>query len=273
MSNDVKDPGGKGFKFGSGSKAGSRVMLIGSNIAYIAPIVIAVIKYIKGDIPFATAVELIVLFIAVILASSNYHWCHSKFSADYGDKEEVNFLQGDDCYKCPTGNGMTISKASFLDHFLAMYAIGITVLHMFPIKMEYMIMLRVLLFVFILFIQVFSGMKLFFFNADKLSIIPILVLLIFWGFQAFRDKILIQKEHKKFYIGAIIVGMISIGLFGLLNRPYWLFHSLWHIMGAITSCLIIWTMDLKNNDELKYQKLSYEKMPDTTMPDLIYNQT
>lgn len=64
-----------------------------------------------------------------------------------------------------------------------------------------------------------------------------LLLLIFW-YQSWKYKLKGWKSRTVWWTLGILCSAGSFGFFGAPNK-YWLFHSLWHVLGALAGAAFI----------------------------------
>ena len=228
-------------------------LLVLSNLSYLMPAGVTAYKMFKptGRIMNRTdGSELIVLFLFIAFFSSwSYHSCRADVSFESGidvceNKPDVNKL--DQCAICPKNSiswvedlpgsdgGVSLQIAKFIDHFLALFVLIMVMIHIIPIKEKLRKLIMVISMIWmILFLSA---------NNDVFAGIPVIIatilVLLFWF-------TLRKQKSKSFYNRnvawglAIVCTILAAVFFKWDNEPYWIKHSLWHIMGALGAVFLI----------------------------------
>ncbi len=218
-------------------------LLILSNIAYFIPMIIVFIKTIQKTVSWPIGVELMLLYAAVIFFSTDYHWCRGELSKDVDPNELQSDLEDNiKCKECPVGLGMNYQRAWFLDHFFATYVLGITLLVIAKINNRGLSdTIRVLLLVVVVGSLSFSspGKN----KANKflqgVSVLPLVLIILAFGYYWWVNKTSIATHHQIFYITGGMISALAMLFFSIYSQPYWLMHSLWHILGGIAGAFLL----------------------------------
>lgn len=228
--------------------------LVLSNLSYLLPTGVTFYKMTKkgkGRMNSADGSELIILFLFVTFFSSwSYHTCRGDIAIERGDDPEEldpSIPKEDLCKECPNQTSMSwacdlpgsgvdtsLQLSKFIDHFLAIFTLFMVLIHVVPIseKVRKLFMIISLVWM-VLFLSC---------GNDIIAAVPVLfasiVLLVFWW--------TIRKQQKKETMDrntvwslSILSSVLAFVFFKFDTEPYWLKHSLWHIMGAVSGALLI----------------------------------
>ncbi len=210
---------GDKFKdYRAGSKT-ERLMLTLSNIAYLLPIGVVIFGMVTRKISLVVGFELVTLLCMVIFFSVNHHLCEFNKTNSISDKCNGTF-----------GYDNTFAV---LDKFMAMFTMGVVMIHICNLTPEQTMLARMLLMAIIL-VPLSIDQK-------KGSMIAAVTIAILSGFVL---KVIYNQHWNNTstkWLFALSIGFSTFGfvLFEYWNQPRWLMHSLWHILSAIGAALMI----------------------------------
>jgi hypothetical protein len=220
----------------SSSYSNSNNMLIYSNLAYLFPLSVLLYKIVyKKHFPKFVGFELAMLYCAVMYFSMTYHMCRSDIANEVGDDVQYESDLPDTQKKqmCPIGEGMYLDKATLLDHIFAFYALATTILYLIPMKSSarHFIMTAMLLYIIVL--RSYNTIK----YANIIIAFPTFIAASYFVYYIIHN----HNKRRNFYfvLGGGVVSLVAIILFMVFPEPYWLNHSLWHILGAIAGGLLL----------------------------------
>ena len=229
-----------------------KLILITSNLAYLGPVGATCYRAFFAPeqcrMTWTKATQLNLLYIFIAFFSSwSYHMCRAGVTYEDDLSQEAVFhnLPGFTCHRCPTnmmswtkhvrldgktGDDMDLRMARFLDHFFAQLGIFFTIVYVMPLKSE---VSTLLLIISLAWSSLFLST-----DNDAMSIMPIALLgtllVLFW--YAIRN----QSPRRNIYWGlSFAATFLSLLMFVGVGGPYWVSHSLWHILGAIAGTMLI----------------------------------
>jgi hypothetical protein len=228
----------------------SKYTLCISNLAYLFPASVTVYKMLKSKLDVSDGSSLIIMFTFVGLFSSwSYHSCRADLTLDSKiDKSAIhaNYDQIEKCATCPdstmaivnyipgSSDKMSFQLSRFIDHFTAIFAIIIVILHTVPVHEKIRKLFIIISMVWM--ILFLSG------SNEIVSLIPamllLLLLIVFW-FMIRKNKENTFFTRNKMWSLSLIFIFAAIYCFKISDEPYWLKHSLWHVFGAISAGLLI----------------------------------
>ena len=236
------------------SSEGHKWFLVLSNLSYLLPAGVTAYKMFKpkgSQMNKHDGAELIILFIFVAFFGSwSYHSCRADLAVSTGVdvcEKKADNTKIPPCKVCPkttlswvyelpgsSNERMTYEISRFIDHFAATFTLLMVVIHTIPIteKLRKLIMVVSIIWVIIC----LSG------GNDAFALLPslmvVIVLLVFWF--SLRD----QKPkgfytRNKAWTSALVCTSAALFFFNVHTEPYWLHHSLWHILGATGAAFLI----------------------------------
>jgi len=220
----------------SSSYSNSKNMLIYSNLAYLFPLIILLYKILyKKHFSKPIGFELAILYCAVMFFSSKYHICRSNIAEKDGDviQYQSDLPESHKKQICPVGEGMYLDKATLLDHVFAFYALTATMLYLIPMKSEVRHLIMTIVLIYIIILQ--SHNKIY--NDNMITAIPTLIITCYFMYYIIHNKT--NQSNYYFVVLGGILSLIAVILFMAVPEPYWLNHSLWHILGAISGGLLL----------------------------------
>jgi hypothetical protein len=225
-------------------------VLVLSNLAYLLPAGVAAFKMFKPtgrQMNKQDGTQLISLFVFITFFSSwSYHMCRADLSIRNDAcvvQPEIN-TQG--CAVCPnnsmswihalpgSGERMSFDLSKFIDHFLAIFTLFMVIIHVIPIaeKLRKLIMVVSMIWM-ILFLS--GGND---FLAGLPALIGVILMMLFW-FNIHHQSGKQFVSRNKVWSLAVLSVIAAFVFFKFDTEPYWLKHSLWHIMGAVAAALLI----------------------------------
>lgn len=238
-----------------------------SNFAYLLPIILLVfnlgliVKYILtskslSSVPkdyftnlneFYLLIQLICVYLAIIfITSSGYHACRADLSINSStdiceDDLNVKFPAN---LKCNTPSFFGISHhmlyetSKLLDHFMAWYAIFLTFCYIYFRLTHHSWIYAFIWLPVLLFLQVSTEN-----NPTKYMSYAIMLLIIIPVFMALWSHRAEFDMWVWLFMGAgILFFLVALGFF-MMPGSYYLYHSLWHIFGAISgACFLVMTL-------------------------------
>jgi hypothetical protein len=196
--------------------------------------------------------QLVLLFTFITFFSSwSYHMCRADLSIRAGhDMCEASHASSGiaDCATCPdntmtwihklpggSDNPISFELSRFIDHLLATFGLLMVFIHVVPIseKIRKLIMVISLIWM-VLFL---SG------GNDAIAVLPafisFILVMVFW-FKTSK-----HNTEKGFYTRnkawglSVVSCVLAVVFFKFDTEPYWLKHSLWHILGAVSGALLL----------------------------------
>lgn len=220
----------------STSYENSRDFLIYSNLAYLLPIAVLLYKILyKKHFPKRVGFELALIYVAVMYFSINYHICRSEIAKKDSDinQYQTELPENNIKQSCEIGGGMVLDKATLLDHIFAFYAISITMLYLIPLDPYTRHLIQSSLLIFIIVLQSYNELP----YDDIITAIPTLLVAIYFSYYLISSKT--KKSNYYFVLSGALLSIAAVMLFMLYPEPYWLNHSLWHILGALSGALLL----------------------------------
>ena len=255
---------GWGFDFHINPGA-DKWFLILSNLAYLFPVGVVLYKYFahqpsqSAKINGIVAAQMIILLLFVAFVSSwSYHACRGDVAEKEGvDIDEMNPREAElkACASCPKkpyntltwgsylpeGETVNLNMAKFIDHFFALFVIIFVLMYSLPLKDHVRGVLLVISMTWMAWMLAASN--------DGAAFLPILFMtILFIGFwrNIRKGSGVKGTEFKGEWIGrnqawgAAVACIFIAGLFfAIINRPYWLMHSLWHVFGALAAGFLL----------------------------------
>ncbi len=221
--------------------------LVGSNAFYILPAGTVLYKMLwtngrKLDRYDGTGLLVLYLFVALI-ASPSYHCCRSDLSSN-NDSDTVSI---GNCSTCPRDNTMAWTSllpgsemelnfqvSKIVDYLSAMMLTLETLLLVMPLQAK---LRQCILVISIIWMVLFLST-----GNEMIALLPnllamILLLFFWWTVRKVPEKGPFTRNRVW---GAAFVCLILAGIFfKIVREPYYVFHSLWHILGAIAAALLL----------------------------------
>lgn len=230
--------------------------LVLTNLSYLLPGGVTAYKIFQPPgqrMNAYSGTELISLFgFLTFFASWSYHQCRADLSITTGvDVCQTNPKTVDipPCEVCPKNNTlswvselpgstqpMNYQISRFIDHLFATFTIFMTIIHVLPIhdKIRKLCIILTLIWM-VIFLSA---------GNEALALVPSLisfmVLIIFWySIRRSGNKSNVFFSRNKTWVLALLSMTLAVSFFQWDDEPYWLKHSLWHILGAISAALLI----------------------------------
>lgn len=212
--------------------------IVFSNLSYLMPVVASIYMWWNGRMPAHLAVELGVLFIGVFMISWLYHTCRN------GAVESVDPCENDPvvknpCVKCADEDtalqwmDTSLASSMFADSLLATYVAMLCITHILPLRPVIRSFIRST-FLIVVMIMLLKGVE------DYIAVLPGIIISVF----IFNPISLMNSEYmtisERILVAVLsISSLIALLLFLLPKDNYWLYHSMWHIVGAVASTVAI----------------------------------
>lgn len=211
-----------------------KYLLIFSNLAYLFPVGVVLYQLLKRhgrrmDLYIGIELILVLLFIT-FFTSSSYHACRSDLSLSTNDpSQEKMQIQFDPCLPCTKENNVPFNLSKTFDYFFANFISVLVLINVIPLKQNFRqlyIIISVIWFSFFLLSANYIA-------AAVPSMVALAIFFTFW---------ILMKSHfsalrNGLWISAQILMVLAYVFFTL--EPYWLFHSFWHICGALAVGLLL----------------------------------
>jgi hypothetical protein len=148
---------------------------------------------------------------------------------------------------------MSFQLSRYIDHLTAMFALIMTVLHVIPLHEK---IRKLLLVISLLWIILFlSG------GNESIALIPsflLLVLLIVFWFTIRGNKEKGFFTRNKMWALSVVFMVAAVVCFKIVDEPYWIMHSLWHIFSSFSAALLLASSALCfqsiNLDQIKFPR-------------------
>jgi hypothetical protein len=228
--------------------------LVLSNLSYLLPTGVTAYKMFKPTGKQMNKIdgsELIILFLFVTFFSSwSYHTCRGDIAIETGiDPEELksNIPPEDLCKECPNPTSMSWTSSlpgskqdpslhitKFIDHFLAIFTLFMVLIHVVPIseKMKKLFMVIGLVWM-VLFLSCGNDL----FAAIPVLLSSVIVLVFWWKIRNHQEKTKFNRNTA--WSLSLLSTILAFVFFKIDTEPYWLKHSLWHILGAVAGALLL----------------------------------
>ena len=231
------------------SEEDNKWFLILSNLSYLLPAGVTFYQMYKkrgSKMDKFDGWSLIVLFLFITFFSSwSYHQCRGDVVIDEGiDPEQLspNLSEEALCTECPSttmnwtsgSDDLTLHLTKFIDHFLAMFTIFMVIIYVIPISEKFRKFFIIMSLVwFVLFLST---------GNDMIAALPILfasiVLIMFWAL-VFKKQDTGGYDRNIAWSLSLISTILAFVFFKWDTEPYWLKHSLWHMLGAFAGAFLL----------------------------------
>jgi hypothetical protein len=233
---------------------GNKWFLVLTNLSYLLPAGVTAYKMFKPNgrqMNKQDGTELIALFVFLTFFGSwSYHSCRADLSISSGIdicEDTANSTKIKPCEVCPetslswvhelpgsSEEKMTYEISRFIDHFAATFTLLMVVIHVIPISEKLRKLIMIIAMIWML-ICLSGGNEGF---ATIPALLSVMILLLFW-FSIRTQKETGMYTRNKAWSLAIISTALALVFFEFQNQPYWLYHSLWHILGAVGAAFLI----------------------------------
>ena len=223
--------------------------LIASGASYLIPVAVVVYNLFKPRgrrLNTFIAVELIAVFLFVtVFTSPSYHSCRAGLAIKENIDPDEMEIHGDaginGCLTCPPNTmswvrhvpmstkELTYDLSKTYDHIFAMFALLLATINVIPLKQNFKQLIIILS---LLWMALFLGS-----GNDIIAGIPVMIVTgLFVAFWIAVRKNISCKRNVAWGLGifCVILGFVCFAL-----EPYWLMHSMWHIMGAVAGALFL----------------------------------
>ena len=209
-----------------------------SNLSYLLPMLAVIYMWSVGKLRADLAIELLILLIGVFLVSWLYHSCRYQTVKQQDPCQDSPHLVND-CIKCSKeGTNLQwvdteITISSFSDRLLAQYVTILVITYILPLKPVVKATIRSVSLILII-ILLLSGTN------EYVAMIPGFVVSLF-----ILNPITLINTSYMTTLQNVLVAILSISsltglaLYQFPKDKYWLYHSLWHIIGAIACTISI----------------------------------
>lgn len=225
----------------------SKNTLCFSNLAYLLPAIATLYKLNQNDIQIYDAVGLTTLLLYVgIFASWSYHECRADLTV--ASKQNRNAISGtttnvNKCANCPnttmgwvqhipgSQEQLNFEMSRFIDHFTAILTIVVVMLQVIPLHDP---VRKCFLLITILWLLTFLAC-----GNEMIALVPallaLLLLFVFW-FMTWKAN---RVSRNVSWLFALVLLFGAVFVFKVDDEPYWLKHSLWHILGALSATFLL----------------------------------
>jgi hypothetical protein len=223
------------------------VFLVFSNLVYVLPIVMLLVKMYTEQgrgMNKHSGFALVAVFLFITFVSSwSFHGCRTEHIVD---ERPHNIPPESKCrHNCPLShvyrlygseNETTYQLVTFIDHLMALSAILLVFMQVVPVRPE----MRTLLYILsqIWFVTLLAT------GNEKLTLVPVagaFVLFLGFWFHAKHglDPRVRRKRHYS-WVAAFLSFMVAFFFFEVHQEPYWINHSLWHIFSSLGATFVIY---------------------------------
>jgi hypothetical protein len=201
------------------------LLLVLSNTCYLVPALVAFNKTRRGELDSREASELIAVFLFLaFFASWSYHDCRNKKEKGTCTNNTLSWVT------CLPGSDDAVhfNVLRFVDHFTAIFTMILAVTHAVPLKPRFRKTFMVLSTIWML-TMLSAGNHWF---AVLPVVVAFTVLGLFWWYvrQKGRRNALWALATISFLVGSVLF---------VIPEPYWLNHSMWHILSALAAALLL----------------------------------
>lgn len=225
----------------------STVLLL-TNLSYLVPAVVLAFKArrIYGTVSLEEGIIMIIFLLITFFTSWSYHQCRGFHAAhSHGDFNQHNvempISQCAACHNTPMSwlEHMPFSQArlkyfmlKFDDYFMAMFSIVATILYVTPFRE---CVKRLFLVVTVVWLLLFLSVQ-----NDTLALLPVLAIMALF-FLFWYSVYPYNKDPWRNYAwgSAVSFLVLAVFFFEIDKEPYWLKHSLWHIMGGLGIAFVL----------------------------------
>lgn len=232
----------------SGTAEKHEEWLVLSNLAFLMPTMACLWRYKEGTLTGANTMELVpVLLFVTFFSSWNYHACRSNLA----DEGKIDMCENQPALDentaafsktCPRKDymylNMDYNEARIFDVLFAVYATFLVTLQSVPLKTGWKSSSHVLGLLWITASLLLLDDHIIGETVSMMIVLfALLLILIFW-YQSAHYQL---KDYKRRNIWWSLGLLFSAGSIGFQRAPdqYWLFHSLWHIMGSLAGTSFI----------------------------------
>lgn len=220
-------------------------LLVGSNVSYLIPTGVVWYNMMKKGrrTDAANGAELISVFLFLtFFASWGYHSCRADIEA--GKPCSGTLLNT--IAALPGSKEIKFDITKFIDHLTAILTLILVMINSIPLSDKTR---KSILIVSIIWVLLFLSAE-----NDLLAIVPavlaFLIITIFWFYIRHAQT----GNRNVTWALALIFMFISLLAFQV-HEPYWLYHSLWHVFGAISAAFLLFNT-----------AACYEDMEDVELP-------
>jgi hypothetical protein len=218
-----------------------------------------------GKLSFGVSIEIILLLSGVMLVSWIFHSCRTHVTSKT-DSCQNNTTVPSDCELCPKSNvnlnmiNTNIKTSGFADHLLSQFAVILVITYILPLKYPIKATIRAVSLIAIILLLLADA-------NEYVQFIPSFVLTVF----IFNPLTLINTSYinREQMVGTVMLSVFSIAAFLLFVIPknkYWLYHSLWHIFGAISATFaILLATSFYDVPKTKFGSSLYHSICDSTL--------
>jgi hypothetical protein len=224
-------------------------ILVCSNLAYLVPGSVVIYQLLKRTgrrMNIFIGVELLLVFAFItFFTSSSYHMCRADLSIQENVDPQEKKISGDHklnpCLTCPPNTMSWVGHLPFsktmvkynisktFDHLFANFAIFLVMINVIPLKQNFKQL--VIIASLIWFCLLLEG------GNCCLASFPIIcamaLFIIFWIIA--RKNI--SGSRNIAWILAVVFTILALVCYTL--EPYWIMHSLWHVLGAFAGALLL----------------------------------
>lgn len=219
-------------------KTSKKWVLVLSNLAYLFPVGVLSMKMLNKSRNKTTELSLISLLLFVTFFSSwSYHTCKAHFEHN---QPRCDFVCPQNSMSWTNGIGgnphskMTFDLSKLLDHLFAMFTLLMVVIHVIPIAegvRKFMIVISLI------------WMMMFLTNGNEIlatlpALLAFLLLVSFW-FVIRNEKSTKTYNRNAAWSIAMFLSMLAFTFYQVDTEPYWLKHSLWHILSGISAAFLM----------------------------------
>lgn len=218
----------------------NRNLLQFTNLSYLLPVAVIWYKELKQHtdrlvVEDAIALTLIFAFLGLV-ASWNYHGCRSYIA----NIQNVDALQVQ-ALPCQTFERQNCQESTisfemthFIDYFIAYFSFFLAVHAVYPVKSRQFLLTFVFAMLWFLYFLMY--------NNRVVAGLPCIIIVLRLIWFCLKSK---STSHAKlqmqvcFWSAASLCFLVGAILLEVFSEPYWLHHSVWHILSGISAALFL----------------------------------